>query len=98
MSAHSNMNQALDALADKLQSLNDLVSANLFMVEVMTRQGKNLKQIDGMEPKDMLRSQARAKFHPETGTAPNPAVLAILEEVLGSQQHSAEIIPFPIRA
>ena len=95
MSAHTELNQALLALTGKLQSLNDLVTANKFMVEALAQQGEALKQMDGAETKDMLRQQARAKFHPETGTAPNAAALAVLEEALGHQPRSAEIIPFP---
>jgi len=98
MSAHTDLNQALLALTGKLQSLNDLVTANQFMAEALAEQGAALKQLDGMETKDMLRRQARARFHPETGSAPNAAALAILEEVLGRQPESAEIIPFPARA
>ncbi|KIC07795.1 hypothetical protein RA19_21960 [Leisingera sp. ANG-M1] len=97
MSAHTDLNEALLALTGKLQSLNDLVTANQFMVEALAEQGEALKQLDGMETKDMLRQQARARFHPQTGTAPNAAALAILEEVLGRQPQSAEIIPFPAR-
>ncbi|MBY6056662.1 hypothetical protein [Leisingera daeponensis] len=98
MSAHCELNGALDALQDKLKSLNDLVRANQFMVEAMARQGRELRGMSSSRTKDMLRSQARARFHPETGTAPDAAVLAILEEVLGHQQECAEIIPFPVRA
>ncbi|MEW2911339.1 hypothetical protein [Leisingera sp. JC11] len=98
MSAHADLNGALDALHDKLKSLNDLVRANQFMVEAMAGQGEQLKQMSSDRTRDMLRRQARARFHPETGSAPDAAVLAILEEVLGHQQESAEIIPFPVRA
>lgn len=98
MSAHTDMNEALAALTDKLSSLNDLVAANHFMVEALAQQGETLQHLDATGSKDMLRRQARARFHPETGTAPNAAVLAILEEVLGRQPQSAEIIPFPVRA
>ncbi|UWQ31696.1 hypothetical protein K3555_13965 [Leisingera sp. M527] len=98
MSAHTNMNTALLALTAKLQSLNDLVTANQFMVEALADQGDALKQMDGAATKDMLRRQAREKFHPDTGTVPNAAALAILEGVLSHQRDSAEIIPFPSRA
>ncbi|WP_264212892.1 hypothetical protein [Leisingera thetidis] len=98
MPAHTDLNEALAALTDKLRSLNDLVTANQFMVEALARQGEELKQMDGAGTKDMLRRQARARFHPDTGTAPNAAALAILEDVLSLQQESAEIIPFPARA
>ncbi|CUH98088.1 hypothetical protein PNH50_12195 [Leisingera aquaemixtae] len=98
MSEHADMNEALAALTDKLRSLNDLVTANQFMVEALAQQGGTLQQLDASSSKAMLRRQARVRFHPETGTAPNAAVLAVLEEVLGRQQESAEIIPFPVRA
>ena len=98
MSAHSDLDGALEALQGKLKSLNDLVRANQFMVEAMAGQGDALKQLSSSRTKDMLRRQARAQFHPDTGTAPDAAVLAILEEVLGHQEESAEIIPFPARA
>ena len=98
MSAHSDLNGALDALQGKLKSLNDLVRANQFMVEAMAGQGEELKQMSSNRTRDMLRHQARARFHPETGAAPDAAVLAILEEVLAPHQESAEIIPFPVRA
>ena len=98
MSANTEMNEALAVLTDKLRSLNDLVAANQFMVEALAQQGETLKQMDASGSKDMLRRQARARFNPDTGTAPNAAVLAVLEEVLGRQQQSAEIIPFPVRA
>lgn len=98
MSEHADMNEALAALTDKLRSLNDLVTANQFMVEALARQGRTLQQQDASSSKAMLRRQARARFHPETGTAPDAAVLAVLEEILGRQQESAEIIPFPVRA
>lgn len=98
MSAHTDLNGALDALQLKLKSLNDLVSANQFMVEVMAGQGDALKQMSSSRTRDMLRRKARAKFHPDNGSDPDAAVLAILEEVLGQQQESAEIIPFPVRA
>lgn len=95
MSAHTDMNAALAALTDRLRSLNDLVTANHFMVETMACQQDQLKQMGVRETQDFLRRQARAKFHPETGDAPNPAALAVLEEVLGPQPQGAEIIPFP---
>ncbi|NVK13951.1 MAG: hypothetical protein HWE35_07185 [Rhodobacteraceae bacterium] len=98
MSAHADLNGALDALQGKLQSLNDLVRANQFMVEAMASQGDALKQMSSEHTRDMLRHQARVRFHPETGTSPDAAVLAILEEVLAPRQESAEIIPFPVRA
>jgi hypothetical protein len=98
MSAHTDLNEALLALTGKLQSLNDLVTANQFMVDALAQQGEAMKQQDGFEAKDMLRRQARDRFHPQPGTAPNAAVLAILEEALGRQPQSAEIIPFPARA
>lgn len=98
MSAHTDLNGALYALQLKLKSLNDLVSANQFMVEVMAGQGDALKQMSSSRTRDMLRRKARAKFHPDNGSDPDAAVLAILEEVLGQQQESAEIIPFPVRA
>lgn len=98
MSAEADLDQALDALAQKLEELNDLTRANRFMVEAMAGQGDALKQMSSRRTRDMLRCQARAQFHPDTGTAPDAAVLAILEEVLGSQGESAEIIPFPARA
>lgn len=98
MSAPADMNAALAALTDKLRSLNDLVTANHFMVEALAAQQDQLKQMGLRETQDLLRRQARAKFHPETGTAPNPAALAVLEEVLSPQQQGAEIIPFPRRS
>ena len=98
MSAHTDLNEALLALTGKLQSLNDLVTANQFMVEALAEQGEALKKLDGTATKDLLRRQARARFHPKTGSAPNAAALAVLEEVLGRQPESAEIIPFPARA
>ncbi|AHD01490.1 hypothetical protein [Leisingera methylohalidivorans] len=97
MSAHSNLNTALLVLTEKLQSLNDLVTANRFMIDALADQGDALKQMDGVQTKDMLRRQAREKFHPDTGTVPNAAALAILEGVLSHHQDSAEIIPFPSR-
>ncbi|MEX0300908.1 MAG: hypothetical protein AB3N24_00660 [Leisingera sp.] len=97
MSAHTDLNEALLALTGKLQSLNDLVTANQFMIDALAEQGEALKNLDGLQTKDMLRGQARAKFHPETGSTPNATALAILEEVLGRQPQSAEIIPFPAR-
>lgn len=98
MSAHSDMNTALVKLRERLQSLNDLVTANHFMVEAMARQQEDLRQMGGAETRAMLRQQAREKFHPDTGATPNAAALAVLEQALSQQQqHSAEIIPFPQR-
>lgn len=97
MSAHTDMNAALTTLKEKLQSLNDLVTANHFMVEAMARQQQELHQMDAQETRVMLRQQAREKFHPETGATPNAAALAVLEQALAQQQDSAEIIPFPHR-
>ncbi|WP_417474899.1 hypothetical protein [Leisingera sp.] len=95
MSAHTDMTAALTALTDRLRELNDLVTANHFMVEAMASQQDQLKQMSVTETRAFLRRQAREKFHPETGDAPNPAALAVLEEVLSPNQQSAEIIAFP---
>ena len=98
MPAQNSMDDALLTLAEKLQSLNDLVAANRFMVEAMVRESNALKRMDDASTKDMLRRRARAAYHPVTGSAPNAAVLAILEQVLGGRQQAAEIIPFPARS
>ena len=79
MSAHTDMNAALTALSERLRALNDLVTANHFMVEAMACQQDQLKQMGVRETREFLRQQAREKFHPETGAAPNPAALAVLE-------------------
>ncbi|CUH87953.1 hypothetical protein PH5382_01882 [Phaeobacter sp. CECT 5382] len=94
MSANQNLNAALGALESKLETLKTLTDANQFMVEALKEQGEALQAMAAGPARKMLRDQARAKFSPDGGSTPNPAVLAILEKSLGSGQ-SAQIIAFP---
>ena len=92
--AYTNVNEALGALDRKIEVLNNLVVANDFLVTCMREEGERLQVMGGDETRNMLRERARRKFHQDSGEAPNPAVLSILEQALGNG-HTAEVIPFP---
>lgn len=97
MSANQKLTLALAALEQQLETLKTLTDANEFMVTALKEQGEDLRQMEADAARDMLRGQARARFDAEDGTAPDAAVLAILEQSLGTGL-GAQIIPLPIAA
>ncbi|WP_278921178.1 MULTISPECIES: hypothetical protein [Pseudophaeobacter] len=97
MSANQNLTtalEALEALEDQLRTLQTLTNANEFMVAALKEQGDALKSMEPEPARDLLRSQARERFSQDHGSAPDEAVLSILEQSLGKGL-GAEIIPFP---
>ncbi len=92
--AYNDVNDALGVLDRKIEVLNNLVTANDFMITCMREEATRLNQMDGEATRTMLRNRARQTFRPQGGQQPNAAVLAILEEALGNG-HSAEVIQFP---
>ncbi len=91
---YANVNDALGALDHKIEVLNNLVTANDFLVTCMREEAERLTALGGDETREMLRQRARRKFRQNGGEQPNPAVLSILEQALGNGAN-AEIIPFP---
>ena len=94
--AYANVNDALNALDQKMNVLNNLVVANEFLVTSMRDEFESLHVMDGFETRRMLRERARRLFGVDGGETANPAVLEILEKALGNGQ-TAEIIPFPVQ-
>lgn len=96
MPAYKNVNEALGALDAKLDTLKTMAEANGFLVAALKNDATALREMDEEGSRAMLRARARAVYAPGTGSAPNPEVLALLEEILGRGK-SAEIIRFPVR-
>lgn len=94
MSADQKLSLALATLEQQLETLKTLTDANEFMVSALKEQGDALRMMEAETARELLRKQARARFGEDSGSEPDAAVLAVLEESLGTGL-SAEIIPFP---
>ncbi|WP_083097375.1 hypothetical protein [Pseudophaeobacter leonis] len=94
MSTNQNLTTALTALEEHLKTLQALTDANEFMVTALKEQGDALKHMEAEPARELLRGQARARFSPDQGDAPDAAVLNVLEQSLG-RGLGAQIIPFP---
>lgn len=97
MSEHSEMTQTLEVLSEKLQVLDTMTEVNGFLVESLRDNADAFKKMSDDETRALLRQKARARYRTDGGTAPNPTVLAMIEETLGKGQ-SAQIIPFAPRS
>jgi len=91
MSANSNLNEALGVLGDKLQSLNDMVLANQFMIDAVRDHEAKLKVLDAEAARSFMRQIARKKFGEDEAMQD---VLALILNAMAPRQ-SAEIIQFP---
>ena len=91
MSANSNLNEALGVLGDKLQSLNDMVLANQFMIDAVRDHEAKLKALDAEAARSFMRQIARKKFGEDEAMED---VLTLILNAMAPRQ-SAEIIQFP---
>ena len=91
MSANSNLNEALGVLGDKLQSLNDMVLANQFMIDSVRDHEATLKALDAEAARSFMRQIARKKFGEDEAMQD---VLSLILNAMAPRQ-SAEIIQFP---
>ena len=91
MSANSNLNEALGVLGDKLQSLNDMVLANQFMIDAVRDHEAKLKALDAEAARSFMRQIARKKFGEDEA---KEDVLTLILNAMAPRQ-SAEIIQFP---
>lgn len=87
-------NTAISQLGDKLQELAAMTEANVFLVSQLKEHEDKLKSLSELQARTMLRNAARAQFLGEGAETPNPRVMEILEESLGTGA-SAVVIPFP---
>ncbi|UWR89403.1 hypothetical protein [Phaeobacter inhibens] len=94
MPHHSNLNDALTVLDDKLRSLSALTKANAFLVDIMREDRALLEELDAPAARAMLMDRACAAFGEKAGEAADPDVLEVLATALTEGQ-TAEIIPFP---
>ncbi|APG46279.1 hypothetical protein [Phaeobacter porticola] len=94
MPQHSNLNDALNVLDDKLRSLSALTKANAFLVDIMRKDRDMLEQMEGEAARAMLLDRAQHAFGDIAGEDADPDTLQVLEVAL-MQSKSAEIIPFP---
>jgi len=97
MSGQNELVSALGALDRKLDALDTMTEVNAFLVSTLREHEQDLLRMSPQETRDMLRSKARARYHPDGGAAPNARALDLLEETLGNGQ-TAEIIAFPTRS
>ena len=91
MSANSNLNEALGVLGDKLQSLNDMVLANQFMIDAVRDHEAKLKALDAEAARSFMRQIARKIFGEDEAMQD---VLALILNAMAPRQ-TAEIIQFP---
>ncbi|MEK0162847.1 hypothetical protein VWX35_09595 [Phaeobacter sp. A36a-5a] len=94
MAHHSNLNEALNVLDNKLRSLSALTKANAFLVEIMRKDRALLEQMEAPAARAMLMDRACQCFGEGAGDAADPDVLEVLATALTEGQ-TAEIIPFP---